>query len=211
MTAIDLDKLDLAALLCSRICHDVIGPVGAVVNGMEMLEDSDDPSQRAFALDHIAKSAREASARLQFARLAFGAAGSAGADIDLGDAAQVARGFIEDDRTKLDWRVPRTLQPKNRVKLLLNLLVAAAGTVPRGGTVSVEALGEAGYRIVTTGPKVLVPRHLSLLLEGGAPEGGVIDAHAIQPHYAGLLARAAGMAVSVDADFGSVRIEAVPG
>ena len=77
MTAISLEPLDLAALLCSRVCHDVISPVGAIVNALEVLEE-DDPSMKEFALDLIKKSARSASARLQFARLAFGAAGSAG-------------------------------------------------------------------------------------------------------------------------------------
>jgi hypothetical protein len=79
METITLDSLDLAALLCSRVCHDVISPVGAIVNGLEVLEDENYSSMRDFALDLIRKSAKQASARLQFARLAFGAAGSAGA------------------------------------------------------------------------------------------------------------------------------------
>src|SRR3954463_8639507 len=99
-----LDGLDLAALLCSRICHDLISPVGAIVNGMEVLEDTTDESTKTFALDLIRKSAMQASARLQFCRLAFGAAGSAGAEIDLGDAENVARGFLEDDKTALGWQ-----------------------------------------------------------------------------------------------------------
>lgn len=95
MTDVSLSALDLAALLCSRVCHDVISPVGAIVNGLEVLEEEKDESMRAFAEDLIRKSARQASARLQFARLAFGAAGSAGAAIDLGDAAQIAKGFSQ--------------------------------------------------------------------------------------------------------------------
>ena len=86
MSEFALDSLDLAALLCSRVCHDVISPVGAIVNGLEVLEDEQDAEMRSFALELIKKSARTASARLQFCRLAFGAAGSAGAQIDLGDA-----------------------------------------------------------------------------------------------------------------------------
>ena len=99
--AITLEPLDLAALLCSRVCHDVISPVGAIVNGLEVLDDEKDESMREFAHDLIRKSAKQASARLQFARIAFGAAGSAGSSIDLGDAEQVARGFIQDDRVSL--------------------------------------------------------------------------------------------------------------
>jgi histidine phosphotransferase ChpT len=81
-----LGALDLAALLCSRVCHDLISPVGAIVNGIEVLEEDKDEETRTFALDLIKKSARNASARLQFCRLAFGAAGSAGSQIDTGDA-----------------------------------------------------------------------------------------------------------------------------
>ena len=86
------DALELAALLCSRVCHDLISPVGAIVNGLEVLDDNPKPEDRDFALDLIRKSAKTASARLQFCRLAFGAAGSAGAQIDLGDAQTMARG-----------------------------------------------------------------------------------------------------------------------
>src|SRR5213595_521135 len=92
-----LDALDLAALLCSRVCHDLISPVGAVVNGLEVLEEDKDEETKVFALELIKKSAQQASARLQFCRLAFGAAGSAGAAIDLGNAETVARGLLEDD------------------------------------------------------------------------------------------------------------------
>ena len=96
------DALELAALLCSRVCHDLISPVGAIVNGLEVLDDNPKPEDRDFALDLIRKSAKTASARLQFCRLAFGAAGSAGAQIDLGDAQNMARGHIEDGKITID-------------------------------------------------------------------------------------------------------------
>src|ERR1700677_3066593 len=89
------DALELAALLCSRVCHDLISPVGAIVNGLEVLDDNPKPEDREFALDLIRKSAKTASARLQFCRLAFGAAGSSGAQIDLGDAQANGRGRLE--------------------------------------------------------------------------------------------------------------------
>ncbi len=95
------DALELAALLCSRVCHDLISPVGAIVNGLEVLDDNPKPEDREFALDLIRKSAKTASARLQFCRLAFGAAGSAGAQIDLGDAQAMAKGHIEDGKITL--------------------------------------------------------------------------------------------------------------
>src|SRR3954463_11580641 len=97
------DALELAALLCSRVCHDLISPVGAIVNGLEVLDDDPKPDDREFALELIRKSAKTASARLQFCRLAFGAAGSAGAQIDVGDAETMSRGHLEDDRTRIAW------------------------------------------------------------------------------------------------------------
>src|SRR4051812_32801844 len=121
MSTVTLDPLELAALLCSRVCHDVISPVGAIGNGLEVLEDEKDPAMRDFALDLIRKSARQASGRLKFARLAFGAAGSAGASIDLADAEQAARGLLQDDKMTLTWSAPPALLPKNKVKLVLNL------------------------------------------------------------------------------------------
>ena len=202
-TAVALDALDLAALLCSRVCHDLISPIGAIVNGLEVLDEKESDQQtKDFALDLIKKSAKAASARLQFCRLAFGAAGSAGAQIDLGDAHNMARGFIEDGKTKLVWQLPPALLPKNRVKLLLNMLIIAGQTIPRGGTIEVGPIGEGqniGFRLVASGPNSRIPEAIPTLLEG-ASENGSVDAHAIQPFYAGLLARACGLKVELKAD-----------
>jgi histidine phosphotransferase ChpT len=195
---VTLDALDLAALLCSRLCHDLISPVGAVVNGLEVLEDDNDEETKTFALELVKKSARVASARLQFCRLAFGAAGSAGASIDLGDAETVARGFLEDDKLKLGWQLPRALLPKNRVKLLLNLLILAAQTIPRGGTLAAEPIGEGatmGFRVTASGLNARIPQAIPGLLSGEA--GQSIDAHAIQPFYTGLLARDCAMTATI--------------
>jgi histidine phosphotransferase ChpT len=196
---VTLEALDLAALLCSRVCHDLISPVGAVVNGLEVLEEGKDEETRAFALDLIKKSAQQASARLQFCRLAFGAAGSAGAAIDLGDAQGVARGFLEDGKTRLEWNLPRELLPKNRVKLLLNLLLLAGQTIPRGGSLKVDPVGEGqtmGFRISATGQNARIPQAVPGLV-AGAPGGHAVDSHAIQPFYTGLLARSCGLAVNL--------------
>jgi len=208
---VTLEALDLTALVCSRVCHDVISPVGAIVNGLEVLADEKDDKMREIALDLIRKSAVQASARLQFARLAFGAAGSAGAQIDLGDAAEVAKGFLIDDRLKIDWNLPRVLLPKNRVKLLLNLLMIAATAIPRGGTLTVDPVGEGeamGFRLHAVGPHARVPPKAEALLAGTPAE--TLDAHVIQPYYAGLLARAAGLKVAIALDGEAVVLTAVP-
>lgn len=212
MAAVTLDALDLAALLCSKVCHDVISPVGAIVNGLEVLEEDNDPSMREFALDLITKSARQASARLQFARLAFGAAGSAGAAIDLGDAEAVARGMFQDDKMTLAWSGPRALLPKNKVKLLLNLVVVAMTAIPRGGAIDVVVDGAEDattFTLKATGHNARVPAQAEALLSG-APEGGVVDAHVIQTYYTGLVARASEMRVAVSIEGETVTITAAP-
>jgi histidine phosphotransferase ChpT len=217
MTTVTLDTLDLVALLCSRMCHDVISPVGAIVNGLEVLEDENDPSMQDFALDLIRKSARQASARLQFARLAFGAAGSAGASIDLGDAEQVARGMFTEEKTTLTWSAPRALLPKNKVKLLLNLIVITTHAIPRGGVIDVAVNGvvpmgdTAGAEFVlkAKGQNARVPAHVEELL-AGAPESGTVDAHAIQAYYAGMVARAAAMQVALSIEGDEVTVRATP-
>jgi histidine phosphotransferase ChpT len=206
---IAMESLDLAALLCSRVCHDLISPVGAIVNGLEVLEEDKDEATKVFALDLIKKSARTASARLQFCRLAFGAAGSAGAQIDLGDAEKAARGLIEDEKTKLAWTLPRVLMAKNRVKLLMNMLLIAGQAIPRGGQLAVDAIGEGdsmGFRITATGLNARVTQAVPALLAGGG--GMTIDAHAIQPFYTGLLARSCGLNVTLAAEGDAVVVTA---
>lgn len=190
---IAIGALDLAALLCSRVCHDLISPVGAIVNGLEVLDEDKDEETRVFALDLIKKSARQASAKLQFCRLAFGAAGSAGAQIETGDAEKVARGLIEDGKTTIAWNLPRELVAKNRVKLLLNMLIVACGTIPRGGNLTVEA-ADRGYRVVATGLNARLTAATAELLAGSPAQP--VDAHAIQPFYTGILARECGLTVS---------------
>jgi histidine phosphotransferase ChpT len=207
---IAMDALDLAALLCSRVCHDLISPVGAIVNGIEVYEEDNDESTKTFALELIKKSANTASARLQFCRLAFGAAGSAGAEIDLGDAETMARGFIEDEKVKLVWNLPRVLLPKNRVKLLLNMLIVAGQTIPRGGTLTVDPVGSApamSFRITAAGLNARVPHVVPALL-AGSQNGGTVDAHAIQPFYTGLLARNCDLAVTLATEGDAVVVRA---
>jgi histidine phosphotransferase ChpT len=184
-------------LRCSRVCHDLISPVGAIVNGLEVLEEEKDEGTKAFALDLIKKSARTASAKLQFCRIAFGAAGSAGAEIDLGDAEAIARGVLEDDKTKLAWNLPRALLAKNLVKLLLNMLVIVGHAIPRGGRISVDpAGGNVGFKVTAAGANAKIPPAVSPLLAGEIG-GESIDAHRIQPFYTGLLAKACGVKAAV--------------
>ena len=199
MSESSLEALDLAALLCSRVCHDLISPVGAIVNGLEVLEEEKDESTKEFALDLIKRSAATASAKLQFCRIAFGAAGSAGAQIDLGDAEKVARGFLEDDKTKIAWNLPRALVAKNLVKLLLNMLIIAGQAIPRGGKITVDPVGSGdsiGFKVSAAGTNAKIPPAVPPLLTGELG-GETVDAHRIQPFYAGLLAKACGLKATV--------------
>jgi histidine phosphotransferase ChpT len=203
------DSLELAALLCSRVCHDLISPVGAIVNGLEVLDDNPKPEDREFALDLIRKSAKTASARLQFCRLAFGAAGSAGAQIDLGDALNMARGHIEDGKCTITWNLPRLLLPKNRVKLLLNMLVIAQQTIPRGGVLTVDPIGEGdqmAFRVAATGLNARLPQNIADLVSGSQSPG--VDAHAIQPYYTRLLAESCGLKVTLTSEGEAVIVAA---
>jgi len=197
-------------LLCSRVCHDLISSVGAIVNGIEVLEEDKDEETKTFALDLIKKSAHQASAKLQFCRLAFGAAGSAGAQIDLGDAEKVARGLLEDNKTTLVWNLPRELLAKNRVKLVLNMLLIAASAVSRGGTLTVDprAAGEgsSGYVVTAAGLNARLNPAVAELLSGSPTHA--VDAHAIQPLYAGMLAGDCGLALSTQSDTGTVVLTA---
>ncbi|MDJ0931908.1 histidine phosphotransferase family protein [Breoghania sp.] len=207
---IDLSSLDLAALIASRVCHDIISSVGAVTNGLEVLDEENNKDMREFAMDLIRKSARQASAKLQFARLAFGAAGSAGADIDLGDARSVAEGYMENEKSTLVWEVPRLLMGKNKVKLLLNLLLIANQCVPRGGTITVELTnGDAekpSFRMTAEGLNARIPTMVINLINDQDVER--IDAHAIQPAYASLLAGDSNMSISMEKRDDSVVITA---
>jgi len=203
------DALELAALLCSRVCHDLISPVGAIVNGLEVLDDNPKPEDRDFALDLIRKSAKTASARLQFCRLALGAAGSSGAQIDLGDAQSMARGHIEDGKITITWNLPRLLLPKNRVKLLLNMMIIAQQTIPRGGMLAVDAVGEGdamGFRVAANGLNARMPQNIADML--AARHGGSVDAHAVQPYYTQLLAQACGLNVVLAPERDSVVVTA---
>lgn len=198
MTDYKIDPLELAALVASRVCHDIISPVGAIVNGLEVLEEEKDESMREFAMDLVQKSARQASAKLQFSRLAFGASGGAGAEIDMADAGRCTKALMEREKAELDWQVKAGLLPKAEAKLLLNLLIIALNSTARGGRITVTAEHEAGetvMRIVAEGDRAKLPAGVrEVIAEGQMPNP--LDAHAVQPLYAALLAKEAGMGVT---------------
>ncbi len=191
---ITLSGPDLASLLCSRVCHDVISPVGAINNGLELLDEGGTDDD---AMDLIRTSALNASVRLKFARLAFGASGSAGASIDTGEAEKAAKDFAAaEKKAEVSWNGPRAIVAKNRVKLLLNLFLVAYGAIPRGGNVDVlleNPDGDARFEITVKGRMMRVPAKFVEIYEGRLEEA--VDAHSVQPYYTLLLAEEADMAV----------------
>ena len=199
MTQFTLDALDLAALLSSRVCHDVSSPVGAIVNGLEVLEEEKDPEMRGHALALIKSSANEASSRLQFCRLAFGAAGSKGASIDTGDAELVTRQFLADERTQQAMFRPFPV-------------MKADAAIPRGGMISVAATGEEdkiSLRVEAKGVNARLAANVAPLLAGQAEECS-IDARAIQAYYTGLIAKACDLELSASCEGDVVSFDARP-
>ena len=212
LTMASLTPLDLAALLCSRVCHDVISPVGAIVNGLEVLDGEQDEEMRAVAMEFIKKSAISASARLQFCRLAFGAAGSFGASIDTGDAEKVARDIFASDRTVLEWTAARRLASRNSVKLLLNLCLIAAGSIHRGGVITVDLSdGEdvMTMRVEAKGANARLSHSAADILTSAFP-AEAIDGHSIQLYFTTLLARECQATLNVSSAQDTVTLTATP-
>ena len=178
-----MNDLDFAALLVSRVCHDLVSPVGAVVNGLEVLEDETDPAMRADALRLVAASAEQAAARLQFARIAFGAAGSAGAELDLTEICRILFGLLKGGKVELIWQAPAINWLKDWAKLLMNAVLSPADCLPRGGRVTVETpdSGKPGFRVTGSGPMIKLSAETERVLQGDPP-AQALDGRSIQPY-----------------------------
>lgn len=168
---------DLAALLCSKLCHDLLSPVGAMNNGLELLADETDPEMQKRCLDLLADSARSAADKLKFFRLAFGAAGGFGNEVDPEEARVVITPLVTGDgRTELAWEIPSGMLPKRAVKILLNLVLIANDAMVRGGNLSVgaENRGEEQEIVIrATGPKLVLDPAIRAALDGSLPRDDV--------------------------------------
>jgi histidine phosphotransferase ChpT len=202
--------LELAALISSKICHDVIGPVSAINNGLEIFDEEDDAQSKNYALDVIRNVTETASARLQFARFAFGAAGSAGAQIELGNAENLSRGLIGNGKHKLIWRGMQGAMSKDKVKLLLNLIAAAPTAIPRGGDIDVSISGTLempSFTVRCRGVGARPPQYLGDFVNGPPPQ---IDAMSIQAYYTLRLAASSRMRLAVAKDGADMVLSAKP-
>ena len=169
--------IDLASLLCSRLCHDLLSPVGAMNNGLELLADETDPEMQKRCMDLLTESARSAADKLKFFRLAFGAAGGFGSAVDPADARAVITPLVTGSgRTTLEWGVPAEFMPKRAVKILLNLSFIANEALVRGGVLSIAAENRGGEQeivISARGPKIVIDNAVREALSGSLNESEI--------------------------------------
>jgi len=168
---------EFASLLCSRLCHDLLSPVGALNNGIELLTDEHDPEMRARCLDLLGESARASANKLKFFRLAFGAAGGFADKVDTREARVAIEGlFGGDGRIQLGWMVDMPTMGKSALKVLLNLVLIAGDALVRGGRLDIgaEKHGE-GLDIVARaeGPRIVLDAELKRALAGEASEEAI--------------------------------------
>ena len=203
-----MTEIEFAALLVSRVCHDLVGPLGAVVNGMEVLEDERDATMRADAIKLVTMSADQALARIQFMRIAFGAAGSAGAELDLGEIGRLIGGLLEGGKVQLAWNVPRIYWAKDWAKLLMNATLLAADCLPRGGVVTVEAAADPqapSFHIRAQGLNARVTAEMDQAIKG---EEANVDARHVQPFLTYKLSRSVNAPLAIMPMDGAVELVA---
>lgn len=189
-----IDALDLSALLASKVCHDLINPIGAMSTGIEVLDGETDPEMRHEAMRLIEASAKKAVAGLSYARIAYGAGGAYGSEVDLDEARKAAQEMFAFVKPELVWRAASGLAPKTVSKVALVLALATADCVPRGGSVTVD--GDGTSLIFTArGPKARLYDKLAAALAGDAAE---IEPKWVPVYIAGILARRTGGGVSAE-------------
>lgn len=207
--------LELASLITSKVCHDAINPVSAISHGLQMLDSADAENQK-FALEMIRNVTAQASARIEFARLAFGASGSQSVPIDLSKAQDIAQRYVSPAdangrrKHRLAWNVPATMIEKDKGKLLLNMIATGMAVLPRGGEIQVSMTGPAAgpqfvVRCVGTGAKI--PDALAKVLECAE---GELDALNIQYYYMQRLTVSAAMSFEVVRDGADIMLVAQP-
>ena len=202
-----MNPADFASLLCSRLCHDLVSPVGSLYNGVELLADETDPEMRQRCMDLLADSARQTANKLKFFRLAFGAAGGFGAMVDTREAQAALEGlFSSERRIEIDWQVNGQALPKGAIKMLLNLAMIAGDALLRGGTLQVaseERGGKIEVAVRAEGPRLLLDEELKTVLRGdGSPDA--LTPRAASAYLVCLLAEEAGTTLQVSEDEGSL-------
>jgi len=195
-----VSPVDFASLLCSRLCHDLLSPVGALNNGLELLADETDPQMRERCMELLAESARTSANKLKFFRLAFGAAGGFGDRVDVREARAAIEGLLADNkRVELGWLVEAGTMPKPAVKILLNLALIASEALARGGRLDIggeEDRDRLEIVVKLEGQRIVLDAELRRTLVEGEGEGGVTS-RAAAAFLVHALAREAGGSVMV--------------
>ena len=202
-----MTPIDLASLLCSRLCHDLMSPVGALNNGIELLADEQDPDMRERCLELLSDSARVTANKLKFFRLAFGAAGGFGDAVDSGEARTALEGLLgADSRIELGWMVADTKFSKGSTKLLLNLALIAGDALVRGGRLDIGAESDGGIEIAirAEGPRIALDPAIRSTLLGGADE--TVEARTAGAWLAHSLAAEAGGSIQLSQPSGELLV-----
>jgi histidine phosphotransferase ChpT len=170
-----VNSADLAALLCSRLCHDMLSPVGALSNGLELLADEKDPEMRKRCMELLEQSAKISTDKLKFFRLAFGAAGGYGDMVPVEEAKAVVDGLASNNsRITVNWAIAEPALPKPAVKTVLNLAFFGIEALVRGGTLDIGAeLRDGASEIVVraSGARVVFDETIGQAMEGTLPAG----------------------------------------
>ncbi|MCW3835593.1 histidine phosphotransferase family protein [Sphingomonas canadensis] len=170
----NISPTDFASLLCSRLCHDLLSPVGALNNGLELLADEHDPEMRARCLELLNESAKASANKLKFFRLAFGAAGGFGETVDTREAQAAIEGLFGDNhRIRIGWMVEEPVLAKAAIKVLLNLALIAGDALIRGGQLDIGAEvagGTVEIVVRADGPRIVLDPELRSALAGGRDE-----------------------------------------
>jgi histidine phosphotransferase ChpT len=197
---------EFASLLCSRLCHDLLSPVGALNNGIELLADEHDPEMRARCLDLLGESARASANKLKFFRLAFGAAGGFADEVDTREARAAIEGlFVADGRIQLGWMVDEPTMSKSALKVLLNIVLIAGDALVRGGRLDVGAeKHEGGIDIVVRaeGPRIVLDPELKNVLSGAVSEDSIAPRAAAAWLVRSLVEEGGGQVQVMDGDQG---------
>ena len=196
-----MNSVDFASLLCSRLCHDLMSPVGALNNGIELMADEQDPEMRDRCMELLADSARATANKLKFFRLAFGAGGGFADQIDANEARIALQGiFGAERRIELGWMVAPEKLSKGAMKLLLNLALIAGDALVRGGRLDIGAeRSGSGLELVIRGegPRVMLDAGIRDMIANGAPEGAQIEPRVAGAWLAQALAKEAGGAIQL--------------
>lgn len=172
-------QTELAALLCSRLCHDMLSPVGAMSNGLELLADESDPEMRRNCMELLEQSAKASTDKLKFFRLAFGAAGGFGEMVDSAEPQALIDALASaNTRISINWALAAPKLPKPAVKVLLNFAQIALDALIRGGTLDIGAElrsenGRGSTEIVVraNGPRIAFDEEIGKALQGDMKPG----------------------------------------